>query len=130
MMETNNKRNYIYLDTIGLCGVMAYELTPITSDIPWLQNLLFALCMGLLMTGAVLLVIWSIKKRLYAILRFIMKDVRGNLMFDMVLLTGFVTHFAAGQKRIAYSNLFLFIVVNLLEIIIPAKRSKNMPNKE
>ena len=131
-MATKIKRNYIVLDTIILWAMMVYELTPITSDIPWLQNLLFALCMGLLMTWAVLLVIWSIKKQLYALLRFGSRDVRGALMFNMVLLAGAVTHYVAGEKRIVYLNIVLVIVSVLGYLIykIPVKRSKNMPNKE
>ena len=129
MKETSIKRNYIVLDTIGLWALMAYMLTPITSDIPWLQNLLLGLCLGLFLTYAVLLIIWSVKKKLPDTLRISLRDVRSILMLNMVIFAGVVTHFAAGKERAACGYL-AFLIISVLAISIPVKRRKNKPEQE
>ena len=128
-MATKIKRNYIVLDTIGLWALMAYMLTPITSDIPWLQNLLLGLCLGLFLTYAVLLIIWSVKKQLPDTLRFSLRDARRILMLNMVIFAGVVTHFAAGKERGACVYLAC-LIISVLATSIPVKRRKSNSDQE
>ena len=118
-MNTKEHRNHVILNTIILWGLMAFFLVPVSSEIKWLETLLYIVAAGLLLAGSILLVIWVCKKQLN-LTEFVLKDFRGSLLLDMVLLSGFVTNFVAGKERFAYSLLIL-AVIDVLATLIPVK---------
>ena len=114
-IKTQNKN--ITLSTIVLFGLLAYFLTPISSEIQWLECLLYIISFGFLFVGVTLLIIWLRKKKLEPI-ESVLKDIRGNIFFDMVLMVGVVTNYVTGRERMALLWLIMAIV-DVLATFIP-----------
>lgn len=110
------RQKYYLIDSLGKGALLAFFLTPIARDVPWLNTVLTILSVVCFSTALILLVVWGAKKQLNLI-DTVIADYRGSLFDVMVFLVGTVSFYVTSNQRMACLWLSLALINTILVLV-------------